>query len=252
MGNIISAHDLLDETYVWKDESGNILGTLRSIEIGKPGTYTLLVTSTFSNPKELIGLTDKIICTHDFSFTIENEDAPMSPPIIKSSIIDPQLGKYKYEVENIDDYPTGTQFIWEIPAGVNYSYIDTGIITLDIVNEGTYTLCVLATYPCGASEQVCIELMIQTGMSTSKNQLPEIKILANPVGDVLSFNMSKVKNIPLNLRLIDLQGLIIYEGRHTNMERMVNVDVKSFTPGIYFYEFISKDGLRSSGKFIKL
>jgi len=64
--------------------------------------------------------------------------------------------------------------------------------------------------------------------------------------------MSKVKNIPLNLHLIDLQGIIKYEGRHTNMERMVNVDVKSFTPGIYFYEFISKDGLRSTGKFIKL
>jgi len=94
--------------------------------------------------------------------------------------------------------------------------------------------------------------MIQTGMNTSKNQLPEIKILTNPVGDFLSFNMSKVKNIPLNLHLIDLQGIIKYEGRHTNMERMVNVDVKSFTPGIYFYEFISKDGLRSTGKFIKL
>jgi len=251
-GNIISAHDLLDETYVWRDESGNILGTLRSIEVGKPGIYTLLVTSTFSNPKELIGLTDKIICTRDFSFIIENEDAPMVAPIIKSSVINPQLGKYMYEVENIGDYPLGTEFIWAIPPGVNFTDIDTGIITLDIVNEGTYTLCVQAFYPCGASEEVCIELMIQTGMNTSKNQLPEIKILTNPVGDFLSFNMSKVKNIPLNLHLIDLQGIIKYEGRHTNMERMVNVDVKSFTPGIYFYEFISKDGLRSTGKFIKL
>lgn len=92
------------------------------------------------------------------------------------------------------------------------------------------------------------------GTVTGTNEIKPLQLQAypNPVNDVLHFNFEGTapqNEITLNVR--DIHGKEVKNTSFILSNNNFDLDVKSFSKGIYFYTISNKNGAKTNGKFIK-
>lgn len=81
----------------------------------------------------------------------------------------------------------------------------------------------------------------------------EIALFPNPTASVVSIILKSDLDQPLNARLMDIQGQVIYRTTFLPNEIGQELNLGNFPDGIYFLELISQDGLfRSNHKISKI
>lgn len=90
-----------------------------------------------------------------------------------------------------------------------------------------------------------------TGVS-QKEFRPELKVFPNPASDKLIFRSgADSQDEACEIQLYDLMGKSVYQGILRKNQTEVSLDIRTITPGIYFYEIIQRNH-RQTGKVVIL
>ena len=89
-----------------------------------------------------------------------------------------------------------------------------------------------------------------TSIQTSQKWKGEIIVYPNPVNNILNFSVNeRMKNQPINLKLFDCSGQIIYSN---SLMGEYSLDLSEMASGLYFFSLTSFDkGVYKNGKIIK-
>jgi hypothetical protein len=106
------------------------------------------------------------------------------------------------------------------------------------LENGAYTYCVTAVYQevC-ESEQVCSEVFVTVGIAELENSFA---IYPNPVKGIL--NMEFNVNIK-SVRILNDMGVTVYTNEKISQDKVLQVNVSGFEPGIYFVQVKTDMGL---------
>ena len=96
-------------------------------------------------------------------------------------------------------------------------------------------------------------------MATPLNvtSLPEInreektKIFPNPVKDLLQITVDNAAGINAEIKVFNVQGQALLERKIVATSQLVQFNVSSLSPGVYFMKITNPDGIITMEKFIK-
>lgn len=74
------------------------------------------------------------------------------------------------------------------------------------------------------------------GIENIKSENQNISVAPNPVSESFSLNLQTKDNFEYNLRIFNIQGALLEERKMNWTGSPVNIDIKSYTSGVYFVE----------------
>lgn len=181
-------------TYQWKDQNGNIIGSLATITLSTAGIYTVIIT-------------DSKGCTATDNVTIKNSSEVLNPQFM--------LATHAYSeasVVLVNTSPTQPQAVeWVIPTDNTIQVIQktNNLLELKFSVSGSYEIglkgiqgeCVKTFY-----KKVIVEENT-TGVTlnpTSATNITEFTILPNPNNGVFKVLVGLGKESPMKIRIIDM------------------------------------------------
>ena len=251
-GNISPSDRLLNETYIWTGFTGAIIGTGRILIVQQPGEYFLEVISTFGNPSELIDIPEIISCTTRLKFILPDNSVPFPDPVLELDSSQPDAGIYNLNIANAAQFIGGTVFVWQVPSGIEYDVTGNGSISLYLPEKGTYQVCVYAKDICSTSDQVCFDVSVDKTLGNKTNEINGIKLIQNPVVDILRFDFKNLKNDKYSLKVFDINGKAVINMEESVLGYELNLNVEKILSGVYLYRLTNENGQIKTGKFIKI
>lgn len=251
-GHVNPTDRLINETYIWRGFTGAILGTERLLNVTQPGEYFLEIISTFSNPSELADIPKNINCTSNLKFILPDNSVPFPDPILQINSSQPESGIYNLKIENFDQFIGGTVFVWQVPDGVEYDIFSNGLISLYLPVKGDYEICVYAKDICSTSDQVCFDVNVDKTLGQKTNVINGIKLIQNPVLDILKFDFKNLKNDSYSIKVFDINGKTIINTEESVFGYELNLNVETIISGVYLYRITNENGQVMTGKFIKI
>lgn len=248
-GSILSANEMISQTYIWTKFSGGTLGHNKNLTVNKPGEYLLTVTSIFKNPEDLKDMEDTIICIQTLSYVIHDSQVPYEEPDIILSGSDVESGTYMLEIANIDFIDP--DYLWAIPAGIMIFHLPDGKISIFLPEKGVYNFCVYVHTMCEVLDSFCFTITVDETIKNKPLKPDLYRIKENPVGSVLRFFTPGNKILNPEIQIFNINGNKS-ECKVSDESSSISVEVSHLPPGIYFYTITNDDGLRTVGKFIKI
>ncbi|CAN5541720.1 hypothetical protein BH10BAC1_BH10BAC1_21550 [soil metagenome] len=142
----------------------------------------------------------------------------------------------------INQSSNASSYIWYFGDGDSAS-VSNPVHTYP--SSGNFTVMLIANY-CSYSDTTTL-LISTTPTGINTYFLSDLKIYPNPVNEILSIQLQNIKIE--NVMLLDVLGRYL-EFIYQMDENKINIDFKSFSPGIYFIKVNADDKLFSQ-KIIK-
>lgn len=181
-------------TYQWKDQNGNIIGSLATITLSTAGIYTVIIT-------------DSKGCTATDNVTIKNSSEVLNPQFM--------LATHAYSeasVVLVNTSPTQPQAVeWVIPTDNTIQVIQktNNLLELKFSVPGSYEIglkgiqgeCVKTFYKKVIVEENTAGVTLNP---TSATNITEFTILPNPNNGVFKVLVGLGKESPMKIRIIDM------------------------------------------------
>lgn len=181
-------------TYQWKDQNGNIIGSLATITLSTAGIYTVIIT-------------DSKGCTATDNVTIKNSSEVLNPQFM--------LATHAYSeasVVLVNTSPTQPQAVeWVIPTDNTIHVIQktNNLLELKFSVPGSYEIglkgiqgeCVKTFYKKVIVEENTAGVTLNP---TSATNITEFTILPNPNNGVFKVLVGLGKESPMKIRIIDM------------------------------------------------
>ena len=110
-------------------------------------------------------------------------------------------------------------------------------------NNGSYTVTLTATGPCGSDTYTMVVIISQVGLQD--NDLSNtLSLLPNPNDGnfTLAFDFSTAKDV--TVRIIDVSGRVVYQDQQIkSINYKKQIVIESAEPGMYFVQIITADGV---------
>lgn len=145
-------------------------------------------------------------------------------------------------------------------ATINVGATDSSL-ALDYTYEGTTDCCSEIRYTffntTNISDSVTIRVVWQygtTNCTAAVNDLADHKVkiskaYPNPANRNVSFDYQFENILNAELQIYNIYGALVNRYDLNNMNGKISVNTTEMNSGIYFYSFISEEGILSSGKF---
>lgn len=181
-------------TYQWKDQNGNVIGTLATITLSNAGTYTVIIT-------------DSKGCTATGSVKIKNSSEVLNPQFM--------LATHAYSeasVVLINTSPTQPQAVeWIIPSGNTIQIIQktNNLLELKFPNPGSYEIglkgiqgeCVKTFYKKVIVEENTSGVTLDP---TKASNITEFTLLPNPNNGVFKVLVGLGVQNSIKIRIMDM------------------------------------------------
>lgn len=138
----------------------------------------------------------------------------------------------------------GDSYVWRFGDGDTsvdndpaHEYAQAGIfaVTLEVVNE-----C--------SEDDTTVNVQVFWGVGIEHLSGPRIGVQPNPAKDNVSIDLEAFTGKNTSVEIVDVTGKVIWSDRAVDTDQL-NVDIRSFAPGVYMIQVVSGD-LKSSERLV--
>jgi len=195
--------------------------------------------------------------TESFSLVVTQNQAPVFDELIADMTLIPfsdpitiNLRNYAYDPEG--DYPLSF-YAHLVENDIVNVEINNGILTIDPRRHGNKTLQIRVSDTYSATSTATINITVEQKYAPDSSD--HLLVYPNPTTDILWYSfVLNDKTASIIVRIIDSSGRIMYQTRAENLSEgahYYNVNLQSWSAGIYFVQFLKNGKLHDTKKVVK-